>query len=242
MFTDEGEQTRFGSALPVESLEPELCKEGVHVFAHRVIVVATRAIGTIGVIEGDNPNDLPTVSGIITWEIKAIQIFVGISRWIFFIARHNGEYDIDSYETGTPTMIALWIGCNRLNCMLAFADDRYCDTEVSGTHIAETTYVVWLTYICAAVHAHTCPLIIDVAGTPVRNRSLYDNIYRQRFNNNRLIVAWRGDGNSGIVRECSIGSHQQQQCSEIPNQCLHINTPFLFLLNISCKIFALALT
>jgi hypothetical protein len=95
VFMDKGEQTRFGSALPVESLEPELCKEGVYVFAHRVIVVATRAISTIGVIEGDNPNDLPTIGGIITWEVKAIQIFVGISRRIFFIARNNGEYDID---------------------------------------------------------------------------------------------------------------------------------------------------
>jgi hypothetical protein len=43
------------------------------------------------VIVGDNPDDLSTDGGIVTWEIEAIKISVGVCRRIFFIARYIGE-------------------------------------------------------------------------------------------------------------------------------------------------------
>jgi hypothetical protein len=36
----------------------------------------------------------------------------------------------------------------------------------------------------------TCPLTVDVAWTSVRDGSFNDNVYRQRFNNDRLVIAW----------------------------------------------------
>jgi Tfp pilus assembly protein PilW len=76
-----------------------------------------------------------------------------------------------------------------LNRVLSFVVDRYGNTEISRTHVTETAGVVRLTCRYAAVYTDTCSLTVDVAGASVRDGSFNDNVYRQRFNNDRLIIA-----------------------------------------------------
>src|SRR4030095_2015941 len=75
------------SALPIiDALKSQLCKKSVYVLTHRVIVVVTRTVSAVAMIECDNPDNLPPRSGIVTGEIEAIEILVGSGRRVFFIA------------------------------------------------------------------------------------------------------------------------------------------------------------
>src|ERR671919_1570362 len=116
-------------------------------------------------IECDDPNDLPTVSFISTWEIQAIKILIGNGRRIFFITRHVSQYDINGYETGNPCVISVRIAASRLKRMLAFAVNRHRNAVISRTRPTETADIIRLTHRCSAVHGDTCPLIVDGAGT-----------------------------------------------------------------------------
>lgn len=164
---------------PDISLEIQLCKKSIHVRFYQCVVILAGAICPIGAIKRDHSYDLTTIGGITRRQIEAVQIFVGVSRRIFFITSSIGEHDIDSDKTGHPAVITTRIRGKGLERVLPVTVDWHRNTEVSRTHIPEAPDITRLTDWCTAVYLDACALIIDIAWTPMGDGSFDDDIDRQ---------------------------------------------------------------
>ena len=115
------------------------------------MVIVAGAVCSVGAIESNHPYDLASVSGVFLRQAQAVEIFIRVSRRIFFIASCDGQHDIDCDKCGHPAVITVGVRRKRLKRVLPLTIDRHGDTIISRTHVSETADIIWLTGWAAAV-------------------------------------------------------------------------------------------